>query len=63
MASQNGEVVWPFDLEDVEQLLEVASRILPRTVIEELEEKVVKNDRLTAGSKAKILREAIRQYI
>ncbi|MEB3845318.1 MAG: DNA-directed RNA polymerase subunit A'' [Desulfurococcales archaeon] len=63
MASQNGEVMWPFDLEDVEQLLEAASRILPRTVIEELEEKVVKNDRLTAGSKAKILREAIRQYI
>ena len=47
----------------LEELVEKARQILPKYIYDELEEKVIKNERLTDNSKRKIIREAIIKYI
>ncbi len=46
-----------------EDLVELAQKILPKSIYQELEEKVISSDKLTKRSKEKILREALRQYV
>jgi DNA-directed RNA polymerase subunit A" len=48
---------------DLKTLIKYAENILPKKIYEELNEKVIKNKKLTEESKAKIIREALRQYI
>ncbi len=47
----------------LEELVKAACRILPGTIYSELEEKVIKNEKLTDESKKLIIREALRKYI
>jgi len=48
---------------DFKKLVEMAKKILPIAIYQELEEKVINSEKLTEESKEKILREALRQYV
>ncbi|MEB3765062.1 MAG: DNA-directed RNA polymerase subunit A'' [Desulfurococcales archaeon] len=48
---------------DLKKLVEMAKKILPTSIYQELEEKVINSEKLTEESKEKILREALRQYV
>ncbi|MCE4609828.1 MAG: DNA-directed RNA polymerase subunit A'' [Desulfurococcales archaeon] len=48
---------------DFKKLVETAKKILPTSIYQELEEKVINSEKLTEESKEKILREALRQYV
>ncbi len=51
------------DSEDLDELVELASRILPPNIVEELKNKVLENNKLSDKSKINIYKEAIRHYI
>ncbi len=48
---------------DFKKLVNMAKKILPTSIYQELEEKVINSEKLTEESKEKILREALRQYV
>ncbi len=48
---------------DLKKLVNMAKKILPTSIYQELEEKVINSEKLTEESKEKILREALRQYV